>query len=77
MVWVVPVDNNKVGKKTGREIIRPILPEMEELIVDAMYHNDSEYFLTNDNDLTPMGNAASIAAFDTFSPWLSKASVEA
>lgn len=60
-VWVVPVDNNKVGKKTGREIIRPILPAMEELIVEAMHHNNSEYFLTNDNDVTPMGNGASIA----------------
>ena len=60
-VWVVPVDNNKVGKKTGREIIRPILPEMEELIVEAMTLNDTEYFLTNDNTETPMGNGASIA----------------
>ncbi|MDR0080732.1 integrase, partial [Acinetobacter baumannii] len=22
-VWIVPVENNKVGKKTGREIVRP------------------------------------------------------
>ena len=60
-VWVVPVDNNKVGKKTGREIIRPILPEMEELVIQAMTLNDTEYFLTNDNAETPMGNGASIA----------------
>lgn len=60
-VWVVPVNNNKVGKKTGREIIRPILPEMEELIIEAMTLNDTEYFLTNDNAETPMGNGASIA----------------
>lgn len=60
-VWIVPVANNKVGKKTGREIVRPILPEMEELIVEAMEHNDTEYFLTNDNSETPMGNGASIA----------------
>ncbi len=25
-VWIVPVEKNKVGKKTGREIVRPILP---------------------------------------------------
>lgn len=60
-VWIVPVSNNKVGKKTGREIVRPILPEMEKLIVEAMHHNDTEYFLTNDGDITPMGNGASIA----------------
>ncbi|MFW2149067.1 tyrosine-type recombinase/integrase [Acinetobacter sp. TY1] len=60
-VWIVPVENNKVGKKTGREIIRPILPEMEDLIIEAMEHNNSEYFLTNDNADTPMGNGASIA----------------
>lgn len=60
-VWIVPIVNNKVGKKTGREIVRPILPEMEELIIEAMEHNDTEYFLTNDNSETPMGNGASIA----------------
>lgn len=60
-VWIVPIANNKVGKKTGREIVRPILPEMEELIIEAMEHNDTEYFLTNDNSETPMGNGASIA----------------
>lgn len=60
-VWIVPVENNKVGKKTGREIVRPILPEMEDLIIEAMEHNGSEYFLTNDNADTPMGNGASIA----------------
>ncbi|KEC84230.1 tyrosine-type recombinase/integrase [Acinetobacter sp. ETR1] len=60
-VWIVPVINNKVGKKTGREIVRPILPEMEDLIIEAMEHNSSEYFLTNDNADTPMGNGASIA----------------
>lgn len=58
-VWIVPVENNKVGKKTGREIVRPILPEMEELIVEAMLLNDSEYFLTNDDDVTPMGHGSS------------------
>ena len=58
-VWIVPVENNKVGKKTGREIVRPILPEMEELIVEAMSLNDSEYFLTNDDDVTPMGHGSS------------------
>lgn len=60
-VWIVPVANNKVGKKTGREIIRPILPEMENLIIEAMEHSSCEYFLTNDNAETPMGNGASIA----------------
>jgi len=60
-VWIVPVANNKVGKKTGRKIVRPILPEMEDLIKEAMEHNNSEYFLTNDNADTPMGNGASIA----------------
>lgn len=58
-VWIVPVGNNKVGKKTGREIVRPILPAMEELIVEAMSLNNSEYFLTNDDDVTPMGHGSS------------------
>lgn len=60
-IWVVPVANNKTGKKTGREIVRPITPEMEILIVEAMEYNDTEYFLTNDEDVTPMSNGASNA----------------
>ncbi|WP_151798987.1 tyrosine-type recombinase/integrase [Acinetobacter calcoaceticus] len=58
-VWIVPVEKNKVGKKTGREIVRPILPAMEELIFEAMSLNNSEYFLTNDDDVTPMGHGSS------------------
>lgn len=58
-VWIVPVEKNKVGKKTGREIVRPILPAMEELIVEAMSLNNSEYFLTNEDDVTPMGHGSS------------------
>ncbi|WP_023270267.1 tyrosine-type recombinase/integrase [Acinetobacter gyllenbergii] len=60
-IWVVPVANNKTGKKTGREIVRPITPEMEILIVEAMEYNNTEYFLTNDEDVTPMSNGASNA----------------
>lgn len=60
-VWIVPVENNKVGRKTGREIIRPILPWMEGLILQAMEHNDCEYLIATDGDVTPMGNGASIA----------------
>ena len=60
-VWTVPVENNKVGKKTGREIIRPILPEMEKLIIEAKELNNSAYLLTNENEIAPMGNSASIS----------------
>ena len=34
---------------------------MEDLMIEAMERNNSEYFLTNDNANTPMGNGASIA----------------
>ena len=58
-VWVVPVVNNKTGKKTGSEIIRPILPEMEALIVEAFEYSTCEYFLTNDSETTPMSHGSS------------------
>ncbi|MCW1266986.1 site-specific integrase, partial [Acinetobacter baumannii] len=58
-VWIVPVINNKTGKKTGREIIRPILPEMEALIVEAFEYSSCEYFLTNDSEETPMSHGSS------------------
>ncbi len=58
-LWIIPVSNHKTGKKTGREIIRPILPEMEKLIIEIMGCNDTEYFLANDGDVTPMSHGSS------------------
>lgn len=58
-VWTIPVINHKTGKKTGREIIRPILPEIETLIVEAMQYSYCEYFLTNDEEDTPMSHGSS------------------
>lgn len=46
-IWTVPVKINKVGKKTGRKIIRPILPEMEELLREAMSLNKTDYLFVS------------------------------
>lgn len=47
-IWTVPVEINKVGKITGRKITRPILPEMEDLLSEAMQLNKSMYLFAND-----------------------------
>lgn len=47
-IWTVPVEINKVGKVTGRKITRPILPEMEDLLREAMQLNKSMYLFAND-----------------------------
>lgn len=45
MKWTVPVEHNKIGKKTGKPIIRPILPYTEQLIKLAFSFNRTNYFI--------------------------------
>lgn len=52
MIWTVPVEHNKIGKKTGRDIVRPILPDTEKLIKQAFAFNKTNHFiLAKDNEI--------------------------
>ena len=46
-VWTVPPENHKTGKYTKRPLLRPILPEIEPFIQQAMELNDSIYMFVN------------------------------
>ena len=46
-VWTVPPENHKTGKYTKRPLLRPILPEIEPFIQQAMELNNSIYMFVN------------------------------
>lgn len=46
-VWTVPPENHKTGKHTKRPLLRPILPEIEPFIKQAMELNDSIFMFVN------------------------------
>lgn len=46
-IWTVPPENHKTGKYTKRPLLRPILPEIEPFIQQAMELNTSIYMFVN------------------------------
>ena len=46
-IWTVPPENHKTGKYTKRPLLRPILPEIEPFIRQAMELNNSIYMFVN------------------------------
>lgn len=46
-IWTVPPENHKTGKYTKRPLLRPILPEIEPFIKQAMELNNSIYMFVN------------------------------
>lgn len=46
-IWTVPPENHKTGKYTNRPLLRPILPEIEPFIKQAMELNNSIYMFVN------------------------------
>lgn len=61
-VWTVPADRHKTGKKVGRPLIRPIIPETEALFRLAIdLSHGSPYLFTNAGDSCMMGNKAPLS----------------
>jgi integrase len=46
-IWTVPPENHKTGKYTKRSLLRPVLPEIEPFIQQAMELNNSIYMFVN------------------------------
>ena len=42
-IWTVPKKNHKIGKKTGKPLIRPITPVIKLILQEAMALNDGDY----------------------------------
>lgn len=58
MVWTVPPENHKIGDKTHEPLIRPIIPEIKEVLELIFNLAKSEYVFNNAGSDKPMGQAA-------------------
>lgn len=55
MVWTIPASNHKLGKSSGKPLLRPITPETEVLIRQAMeLSKGSSYLFTNSGTSKPI-----------------------
>lgn len=62
MVWIIPPENHKLGKKSGKPLLRPITSEIEGFLKQAFELSaDSKYVFTNDGSLDVMGHSSPLA----------------
>lgn len=70
-VWIVPAANHKIGKTTGKPLLRPIIPEAEALLREAFaLSGRGKYVFTNTGSLEPMGTSAPLALPYNIMQWL-------
>jgi len=70
-VWTVPAANHKIGQKSGKPLLRPIIPEFEVLIKEALnLSGSSEYLFTNTGSDQPMGRSAPLPLPYNLMQWL-------
>lgn len=69
-VWSIPADNHKLGKATGKPLLRPIIPEIEPLIRQAMALSGHGKILFNSGTNKPMGRSAPLALPYNIMQWL-------
>ncbi len=61
-VWTIPPENHKLGKKSGKPLLRPITPAIEGYLKQAFALSaDSKYVFTNDGSNEVMGHTAPLA----------------
>lgn len=61
LVWTIPTENHKTGKRTGKSLIRPIIPETNELFLNLMRLSGSEYLIETHGSRKPLSSSASIS----------------
>lgn len=70
-VWKVPRGHNKIRKKGGKPILRPIIPEVVPVIKQAFSLSpNSEFAFTNCDSAEPMGKSAPLALPYNVMQWL-------
>ena len=69
--WIVPPENHKIGKKTGKPLVRPITPEIEPLIKEAIsLSGRGKHLFTNAGSSEAMGRSAPLALPYNVMQWL-------
>jgi len=70
-VWSVPPENHKMGKSSGKPLVRPITEQAERLIIEAMALSpNSEYLFTNNGTNDPMGQCVPLQLPYNIMQWL-------
>lgn len=70
-VWTIPPENHKLGKTSQKPLLRPIIPEIEPLLYQAIaLSGQSKYLFTNEGSLEPMGTGAPLALPYNIMQWL-------
>jgi integrase len=70
-VWTIPPENHKLGKSTGKPLLRPITPETEALIRQASTLSaKSKFVFTNTGSDDAMGTSAPLALPYNVMQWL-------
>ncbi|WP_417552521.1 tyrosine-type recombinase/integrase [Marinomonas fungiae] len=70
-IWTVPAENHKLGAKTKKPLLRPIIPEIEPLIREAFALSSSDRFVfTNSGDKTVMSRSAPLQLPYNLMQWL-------
>lgn len=70
-VWTVPAGNHKLGHATGKPLLRPITPETEPLLKQAIAMSErSQHIFTNAGTDEPMGTSAPLALPYNVMQWL-------
>lgn len=71
-VWIIPVQRYKTARITHRDIIRPILPEMERLLKELMSLQSSPYLILNDDNDRQMSDKAPLSLPYNLMQWVRK-----
>lgn len=58
MLWTVPAELHKTGKQSGKDLVRPIIPEIIPLVKAAMELNNTEFMFVNSGEDTQMTDKA-------------------
>ncbi len=71
MVWTIPSDNHKLGKATGKPLLRPIIPEIVPILKEVMTLSaDGRHMFNNHGTDHPMGRSAPLALPYNIMQWL-------
>lgn len=71
-VWTIPVERYKTAKITHKDIVRPILPQMQNLLKELMSLQDSPYLILNDDSTEQMSDKAPLSLPYNIIQWLRK-----
>lgn len=76
MTWLVPPENHKLGKRTGKPIVRPIIPEIRPLIDELFLLNGESRFLfqlaRSKKTEQPMGDRSTLSLPRNLMIWLNR-----